>query len=215
MKGEHRTPIHFSPFTLQSSLLIATTSPHKLEEYRALLAGIPFQLRSLRDVGIDEDVEETGTTFEANASLKAERYRDLSGLLTLADDSGIEVDALGGQPGIHSRRWAGDVNDTERNRLLLAKLQGFPEQKRTARYRCVIAIAAPGRQTQLVSGICEGVIAPEPCGSGGFGYDPLFYVPELGQTLGQAPPEVKNSLSHRGRAAQAARELLIRDFTPG
>lgn len=191
-----------------NSLLIATTSGHKLEEYRALLVGIPFELRSLRDAGIDEDVDETGETFEANARLKAEHYRDLSGLLTLADDSGIEVDALGGEPGVNSRRWAGDVDDAERNRRLLARLADVPEDQRTARYRCVIALAEPGRDTVFVTGSCEGVIAHEPRGSGGFGYDPLFYVPELGQTLGEAPAEVKNRLSHRGRAARRAREVL-------
>jgi len=189
-------------------LLVATTSQHKLEEYRALLAGLPFEVRSLKDAGIDEDVEETGDTFEANARLKAERYRDLSGLLTLADDSGIEVDALGGEPGVHSRRWAGDVSDEHRNEVLLSKLAGLPDERRTTRYRCVIALTAPEHETVFASGACEGIIAPEPCGSNGFGYDPIFYVPELGQTLGEAVPEVKNGLSHRGRAAAAARKLL-------
>jgi XTP/dITP diphosphohydrolase len=197
-----------------TDLLVATTSRHKLEEYRALLAGIPFELRSLRDAGIEEDMEETGATFEANARLKAERYRDLSGLLTLADDSGIEVDALDGKPGVHSRRWAGGVEDAERNRLLLAKLAGMPDERRTARYRCVIAIAEPGRPTVLVSGTCEGLIAREPRGAGGFGYDPIFFVPELGQTLGEVSPEVKNRVSHRGRAAQAARHILEQRHVP-
>jgi XTP/dITP diphosphohydrolase len=190
-------------------LLVATTSRHKLEEYRALLAGLPFELHSLGDVGIDEDVEETGATFEENARLKAERYRDLSGLLTLADDSGLEVDALRGEPGIHSKRWAGDeADDEDRNRLLLERLAGVPDERRTARYRCVIAIAGPGMETRLVEGSCEGRIAAEPSGSGGFGYDPLFFVPELGITFGHASPEIKNRLSHRGRAAQQAREAL-------
>mgnify|MGYP002403013252 CR=1 FL=1 len=189
-------------------LLVATTSQHKLQEYRDLLAGLPFELRSLHDVGIDQDVEETGVTFQENARIKAETYCELSGLLTLADDSGLEVDALGGEPGIHSKRWAGDVDDDERNRRLLARLADFPEERRTARYRCAIAISGPGRQTLVVEGTCEGRLAFEPEGSNGFGYDPLFYIPELGQTLGQAPAEVKNRLSHRSRAAHAARQLL-------
>jgi XTP/dITP diphosphohydrolase len=190
------------------SLLVATTSQHKLEEYRALLAGLPFELRSLVDAGIDEDVEETGATFEDNARLKAERYRDLSGLLTLADDSGLEVDALNGEPGVRSKRWAGDVSDDDRNVRLLDLLAQVPEAQRTARYRCVIALAAPGQPTLFAEGSCQGRIADQPAGTQGFGYDPLFFVPELNQTFGQAPPEIKNRLSHRGRAAQAARQLL-------
>jgi len=191
-------------------LLVATTSRHKLEEYRALLAGVPFELRSLAAAGIDEDVEETGATFEENARLKAERYCQLSGLLTLADDSGLEVDALGGEPGVHSKRWAGDVSDEHRNRLLLERLADVSHQQRTARYRCVIALAAPGRDTTTVGGACEGLIARHPRGSNGFGYDPLFYVPELNQTFGEAPPEVKNQISHRARAAAAARQVLLK-----
>ena len=189
-------------------LLVATQNRHKLEEYRSLLAGLPFELRSLQDEGIDEDVDETGATFDDNARLKADRYRDLTGLLTLADDSGIEIDALGGEPGVHSKRWAGDVDDAERNRLVLERLANVPDDGRTARFRCVIAIAEPGRQTQTVQGKVEGVVAHVPKGSNGFGYDPIFFVPELGQTLGEVPPEVKNSLSHRARAAEAAGKVL-------
>ncbi|HEY8694107.1 MAG TPA: RdgB/HAM1 family non-canonical purine NTP pyrophosphatase [Chloroflexota bacterium] len=189
-------------------LLVATTSQHKLEEYRALLAGLPFELRSLCDAGMDEDVEETGATFEANARLKAERYRDLSGLLTLADDSGLEVDALHGEPGVHSKRWAGDVSDDERNSRLLVLLANVPDSGRKARYRCVIALAEPGRETTFAEGSCEGLIVRQPAGTNGFGYDPLFFVPELNQTFAQAPPDVKNRLSHRARAAAAARPLL-------
>jgi XTP/dITP diphosphohydrolase len=189
-------------------LLIATQNRHKLEEYRSLLAGLPFEPRSLEELGIGEDVEETGASFEDNARLKAERYRDLSGLPSLADDSGIEIDALGGEPGVHSKRWAGDVDDEERNRLILERMKDVPEIRRTARFRCTIAIAEAGRPTQVVVGTVEGVIAREPRGPHGFGYDPIFFVPELGQTLGEAPAQVKNSLSHRARAAQAARLLL-------
>lgn len=189
-------------------LLVATQNRHKLEEYRSLLAGLPFELRSLHDAGIDEDVEETGATFEDNARLKAERYRDLTGLLALADDSGIEIDALGGEPGVHSKRWAGDVSDAERNRLILQRLKDTLDEARTARFRCTIAIAEPGRPTRVVAGTVEGVVACEPRGANGFGYDPIFFVPELGQTLGEVPPEVKNGLSHRARAAADARQLL-------
>ena len=190
-------------------LLIATQNLHKLEEYRALLAGLHFELRSLLDAGIDEDVEETGVTFEDNARLKAERYRDLSGLLTLADDSGLEVDALNREPGVHSRRWAGDeASDDDRNRLLLARLMGIADERRTGRFRCAIALASPDRPTSVVEGTVEGRIAHQPAGPNGFGYDPIFYVPELGRTLGEAPAEIKNSVSHRARAAAAARREL-------
>ncbi|MHB8621107.1 MAG: non-canonical purine NTP pyrophosphatase [Chloroflexota bacterium] len=190
-------------------LLIATRNLHKVQEYRALLAVLPFTLTSLADAAIAEDVEETGETFEANARLKAERYRDLSGLLCLADDSGLEVDALGGEPGVHSRRWAGDgIADAERNRLLLARLSGVPDERRTGRFRCVIAIAEPGLATAVVEGRCEGRMAWAPWGGHGFGYDPLFIVPELGHTLAEVPAETKNQWSHRARAALAARPLL-------
>jgi XTP/dITP diphosphohydrolase len=196
-------------------LLVATTSQHKLEEYRALFAGLPFELRSLSDAGIDEDVDETGATFEANAILKAERYRDLSGLLTLADDSGLEVDGLGGQPGVHSKRWAGDeATDEDRNAFLLERLAGLADGERMARYRCVIALAEPGCKTVTVEGSCQGQIAATPSGTHGFGYDPLFFVPELGETFGEVTPEVKNRLSHRGRAAAAARLVLERLEAP-
>ncbi|MDE3075902.1 MAG: RdgB/HAM1 family non-canonical purine NTP pyrophosphatase [Chloroflexota bacterium] len=190
-------------------LLIATKNPHKVQEYRELLAGLRYTLRSLNDLGIEEDVEEAGDSFEANARLKAERYAELSGLLTLADDSGLEVDALGGEPGVQSRRWAGErVTDAERNQSLLERLQDVPEGRRTARFRCAIAIAEPGRPTLVVEGRCAGSIASEPRGSHGFGYDPVFFVSELGQTLGQAPAAVKNRVSHRARAARAARAAL-------
>ncbi|MBV8085658.1 MAG: RdgB/HAM1 family non-canonical purine NTP pyrophosphatase [Chloroflexi bacterium] len=189
-------------------LVVATQNGHKLEEYRGLLPGISFELCSLADLGVTDDVDETGTTFEATARLKAEAYRDLTGMLCLADDSGIEVDAINREPGVHSRRWAGNVDDAERNRLLLDRIRDVPDQRRTGRFRCAIAIAEPGRETVVVDGTVEGRIAWEPKGPNGFGYDPIFFVPELGMTLGEAPSEVKNALSHRARAAMAAKKLL-------
>lgn len=191
-----------------TSLLVATTNLHKLEEYRELLADLPLRLLGLADVAITQDVDETGDTFEENARLKAERYAELSGLLTLADDSGLEVDALGGQPGVHSRRWAGDVTDAQRNAALLARLLMVPDALRTGRFRCAIAVAEPGRDTVVVEGRCEGHIAWQPRGEHGFGYDPLFQPKALQQTLGEVPAEVKNRLSHRAQAACAARDLL-------
>lgn len=190
-------------------LLLATSNVGKITEFRTLLEGISFDVVSLKEVGIKTSVEETGKTFEENAILKAEAYARLSGLLTLADDSGLEVDALGGEPGIMSARYAGEnATDEERVAYLLSKLKDVPSARRTARFRCVIAIARPGGKTETVEGNCEGSIAQGPRGKNGFGYDPVFYFPSLGKTLAELPSEIKNSYSHRGAAARKARKLL-------
>ena len=187
-------------------LLIATRNRGKLRELAELLGDVPFKLTSLNDVGIDVDVEETGQTFEDNAALKAETYRDLSGLLTLADDSGLEVDALGGAPGVRSARYAGpDATDSDRIQLLLSNLAQTPERSWTARFRCVIAVAAPDSQIQLYSGVCEGMIVPKPRGDNGFGYDPVFLFPDLGLTMAELTSKQKNTVSHR---ALAVREVV-------
>ena len=133
-----------------------------------------------------KDVDEAGTTFEANARLKADHYAELSGLLTLADDSGLEVNALNGEPGVHSRRWAGDVTDHERNVALLKRIQDVQDARRGARFRCAIAIAEPGQPTVVVEGHCDGRLAWEPHGDHGFGYDPLFFFPEFGENAGRS-----------------------------
>ena len=192
-------------------LLIATHNVGKLRELAELLGGIPYRLVSLSDVGIDADVEETGRTFEENAALKAETYRDLSGLPTLADDSGLEVDALNGEPGVLSARYAGeDATDADRVALLLRNLADAPSEERTARFRCVIAVAAPGQRTRLYDGACEGLIVDEPRGDNGFGYDPVFLLPDEGMTMAELPSERKNAVSHRAVAAKkAAGELCI------
>lgn len=195
-------------------LLIATGNPHKLDEFRAILADLPFALVSPAEVGADVHVEETGATFAANAALKATAYADATGLLALADDSGLEIDALGGEPGIYSARWAGEgVTYAERFRILLARLADVPPERRTARYRCAIAVAQPaprGLVGAVVEGILEGRIAGAPRGARGFGYDPIFLVPELGRTVGELSAEQKHRISHRARAAAAARALLAR-----
>lgn len=194
---------------MQPRLLVATNNPHKLVEYRAILADLPVELVSLADVGLQTDVPETGVTFEENAVQKAVAYARLSGLLTLADDSGLVVDALGGEPGVHSARWGGrETPYPERHRRLQQLLAHVPWAQRTARFVCVIAIATPGGEVRTVEGVCEGLIAHEPRGSGGFGYDPMFYLPEHGCTMAELPAEVKNRISHRGRAGAAARALL-------
>jgi len=190
-------------------LLVATNNPGKVREYRALLKGLPLTLTYPAQEGIDIEVEETGSTFAQNAHLKATAYARTSGLLTLADDSGLEVDALGGEPGTRSARFAGQgASDEDRYRLLLSKLEGVPWQQRTARFRCVIAVARPQGEVHTAQGTCEGVIAFEPKGEHGFGYDPVFYVLEHGQTMAELEPEVKNRISHRARAAEGALRIL-------
>jgi XTP/dITP diphosphohydrolase len=191
------------------TLLLATTNEHKLDEYRTILRELPFTFLSLRDVRLDMDVEETGTTFAENALLKARAYAQAANMLALADDSGLEIDALGGAPGIYSARFAGrETPYAERFRLILARLQDVPVSQRTARFRCAIALAEPSGYTRVVEGIIEGLIAESPRGENGFGYDPIFLVPEYGKTTAEMAPEEKHRISHRGRAADAARRLL-------
>ncbi len=190
-------------------LLIATHNPGKAKEYEELLAGLPLELTYPAQEGLDMEVAETGASFAENARLKAAAYARASGLVALADDSGLEVDALGGEPGIHSARYAGTgASDKERYRLLLEKLREVPWEERTARFRCVIAVATPGGQVHTAEGICEGIIAFAPKGEHGFGYDPVFYLQEYGKTMADLPPETKNKISHRARAVQRAREIL-------
>jgi len=198
-------------------LLVASRNAGKLKELKALLAGVPFELVSLADVGIEDEVEETGATLEENAVLKATTYARLSGLPTLADDSGLEVEALGGEPGVHSSRYAGaGATDAQRIAFLHKKLQNIPQEKWNARFRCVIAIAWPVRQTQgklsepaeLYTGECYGRIISQPRGLNGFGYDPAFLFPALGRTMAELSTEEKNRVSHRSIAARKAAAAL-------
>ncbi len=190
-------------------LLLATTNRHKLDELQAILQDVPFQLCSLRDVQVDMDVEETGQTFVENATIKALAYARVTGLFTLAEDSGLEVDAMGGAPGVYSARFAGrETPYGERFRLILEQLRGLVGLQRSARYRCAIVLAEPTGYHRVVEGVVEGEIADHPRGEHGFGYDPIFLVPELGKTFAEVTPEMKNRLSHRGRAARLARLLL-------
>ena len=199
---------------MNRKLLIATTNRGKVREYKSLLHDIPFAPVSLTDEGITTVVEETGTTFKENAGLKAETIAAESRLLTLSDDSGIEVDALGGEPGVMSARYAGDdATDAERVEYLLSKMRDVPEGKRSARFRCVIAIADPDGEIEYFTGECEGIIPFEPAGELGFGYDPVLYIPELGKTIAELKPEVKNRISHRAIAAEKARKALIDRYT--
>jgi XTP/dITP diphosphohydrolase len=192
-------------------MLVASRNPGKLREFKALLSGVPFVLVTLTDVGIDQDVPETGSTFEENATIKAESYCRLSGMLTLAEDSGLEVDALAGEPGVYSSRYAGpEADDAARNAFLLSKLSARPEVRWEARYRSVVALARPGRPVRLYSGECPGRIVANPRGDNGFGYDPIFLLPEMGVTMAELPPAEKDRISHRGIAARKALEDLRR-----
>ena len=192
-------------------LLIATNNPGKVAEFRQLLDGCGWELVTPADIGLELEVEEAGQTYAENATIKAEAYAKASGLVTLADDSGLEVDALGGRPGPLSARYAGpDRTDEERVQALLQELTGVPDDKRTARFRCVIAVAEPEGRVELVEGTVEGRIAHEPRGENGFGYDPVFLVPERGVTTAELPPDEKNAVSHRGAAARKARAVLER-----
>ena len=191
------------------TLLIATTNRHKLAEFRAMFRDLPYQLLSLNDVKLGMDVEETGTTLRENAELKALTYARVAGLLSLADDSGLEIDALEGAPGVYSARFAGvDTSYEERFRLIFEKLHGLPASRRTARFRCVITVAEPAGVYQSVEGLIEGVITVEARGVHGFGYDPIFLVPSLGKTTAELRPEHKNQISHRAQAVRLARALL-------
>jgi XTP/dITP diphosphohydrolase len=202
----------------RSRLLVATRSAHKLRELRELL-GLRAELVDLDDVGVTEDAIEDGETFEANASKKARFFAELSGLPTLADDSGLEVDALGGAPGVRTRRYAGErATDEENNVKLLGALAGVPAPLRGARYRCALALALPetrgargGIPVKIAQGTLSGRIAVTPKGDGGFGYDPIFEPDGEapgGRTLGEWTAEAKNRISHRGKAARRMHRIL-------
>jgi len=194
-------------------LLIATHNPGKIREYQTLLADLPLLVTSLRAEGIVDDVEETGETFAANARLKARAYAHQSGLWTWADDSGLEVDALDGRPGVYSARYAGPgATDRDRYQKVLAELQQYPERPRSARFWCVVAIASPDDEIFTTEASVEGEIITAARGEHGFGYDPIFYLPDLGKTMAELPAEIKNQISHRGKASVAAKALLQRRF---
>lgn len=191
------------------TVLLATSNLHKLDEFRAIFADLPMKLVSLNDIHIDVEVEETGSTFAENAELKARTYAHMSHMLTLADDSGLEIDALNGAPGVYSARYLGsETSYQERFLVILEQMKDFPPEKRSARFHCVIALADPSGTIRSVEGVVEGAIADHPRGSHGFGYDPIFLLPELGKTFAELEPEYKNRISHRARAARLARKLL-------
>jgi XTP/dITP diphosphohydrolase len=190
-------------------LLLATSNAGKIREYRVLLDGLGYQITTLTEEGIAKIVTESGDSYEQNARLKAITYGKLSQLTTLADDSGLEVDALNGEPGVKSARFAGKTaTDAEKVNFLLAKLNSVPWERRTARFKCVIAIASPGGRAEVCYGECHGMIAFEAKGENGFGYDPIFFLPEIGKTMAELHLEMKNQISHRAGASQKARQVL-------
>ena len=192
-------------------LLLATNNPGKVAEFHQLLAGCGWDLVTPEELGLAIQVEETGQTYAENATLKAVAYARAGGLVTLADDSGLEVDALDSRPGVLSARYAGvDRTDLERVQALLQELASVPDDERTARFRCVIAIADTTGRVELMDGTIEGRIGHEPRGENGFGYDPIFLLPDRGMTTAELPPDEKNAVSHRAVAAQKARTVLER-----
>jgi len=195
--------------TLPEKLLLATNNAAKVREYRSLLSKLPYQLVTPAEVAVTIAVNEEGSSLAENATIKAKAFAARSRLLSLADDSGLEVDALGGEPGHLSARYAGEgVSDAERVDYLLSRLKDVPWEKRTARFRCVIAIGSPDGAVTLCSGECQGLITFTPKGTEGFGYDPVFYLPELEQTMAELTLELKNQVSHRGHAARKACQVL-------
>ncbi len=204
---------------MSRKLLIATHNPGKVREYRALLADLPLEITYLDAEGVAFEAPETGDTFAENAIMKAQAYAAHTGLLTWADDSGLEVDALGGAPGVLSARYGAPAatSDAARYELLLTRLAGVPDPQRSARFRCVVALAWPDGRVVTTDGACEGRIAHGPAGEHGFGYDPIFLVADFGygQTMAELDPDLKNQVSHRGRAARAARQALAQLLDDG
>ena len=195
---------------MEKKIIFATGNENKMKEIRMILADLGMPILSMKEAGIDVDVVEDGTTFEENALIKATEIAKLTeNCIVLADDSGLEIDYLNKEPGIYSARYAGvDTSYTVKNNFLLERLAGVPDEKRTARFVCAVAAAFPDGSTEVVRGTIEGIIGHEIVGENGFGYDPIFYLPEYGCTTAQLSTEKKNELSHRGNALRAMRKIM-------
>ena len=192
-----------------TTIVFATGNQGKMREIRQIMGDMDVTILSMKEVGIESDVEETGTTFEENAILKAKAAAEGTSYIVLADDSGLEIDYLGGEPGIYSARYMGEDTSYEiKNQNLLKRLEGVEDEKRSARFVCAIAACFPDGTVLTTEGIVEGRIAWESAGEGGFGYDPIFYLPEYGATSAELSAEEKNAVSHRGRALRAMKEEL-------
>ncbi|HZT43373.1 MAG TPA: RdgB/HAM1 family non-canonical purine NTP pyrophosphatase [Chthonomonadaceae bacterium] len=204
--------------TFPRKLLIATTNPRKGAEMAQILgaANLGLQFFTLADFPDMPPVEETGETFLENARIKAVAATNVSGLVAIADDGGLVIDALGGQPGVHSHRFLGETTAfPEKMATILERMRDVPEAERTCRFQCAVVIAAPDGQTASCMGTCEGRVAYEMRGTYGFGYDPIFLLPELGRHMAELPPEEKHRISHRGKALACAVEALRRLFAEG
>ena len=195
---------------MNKQILFATGNEHKMVEIRMILADLGIPVVSMKEAGIDVDVEENGTTFEENAMIKASKIATLvENTIVLADDSGLEIDYLNKEPGIYSARYAGvDTSYEVKNQMLLDRLEGVPDEKRTARFVCAIAAVFPDGSDSVVRGTIEGIIGRESRGENGFGYDPIFFLPELGVSTAELETEVKNELSHRGNALKEMKKIL-------
>lgn len=202
---------------MKRRIIFATGNENKMKEIRMILADLGAEILSMKEAGVDSDIVEDGMSFEENAEIKARAVaRVLTSDIVLADDSGLEIDYLDKAPGIYSARFAGeDTSYDIKNRILLDRLEGVPEEQRTARFVCAVAAVFPDGKVSTVRKTIEGVIAHEAEGENGFGYDPIFYVPEYGCTTAQMTPDQKNELSHRGKALRAMREILKEKFGEG
>lgn len=190
--------------------VVATQNMGKLREIKQILSELPYTVTSMGELGIDDEIEENGTTFEENALIKAKYIAEHTGEIAMGDDSGLEVDHLGGAPGIFTARFAGEgASDSQKMEKLLGLLDGVPFEQRKARFVCAIAVAFPDGHSFCVRGICEGYINEKPIGENGFGYDPIFYVEEFGCTTAQMTDALKHSISHRGRALALMQERLV------
>ena len=190
-------------------MIFATGNMGKMKEIKAILGDIGEEILSMKEAGIDMDIVEDGSTFEENAIIKAKAVMERTGQLALADDSGLEIDALNKEPGIYSARYMGEDTPYEiKNSNLIERMKGVKGKDRSARFVCVIAAAFPDGEIITTRGTIEGVIAEEPAGENGFGYDPIVYVPEYGMTTGQMDPDAKNAISHRGKALTAMKKIL-------
>ena len=189
-------------------IVIATKNKGKAKDFEAIFSPLGYEVVTMFDVAPDTEIEETGTTFQENAILKAESLAQALNTIVIADDSGLEVDALNGEPGVYSARYAGDHDDEANIVKVLEKMQGVPTPERTARFVCCIAMAGPNLETVTFMGTCEGVIAEQKVGENGFGYDPIFYVPLLSRTMAQLTAEEKGNISHRGNAIRLMQSEL-------
>lgn len=193
-------------------MIFATGNENKMVEIREILGDLPLEILSMKQAGIRADIEENGTSFEENALIKAREVCRLAGEMVLADDSGLEIDYLNGEPGIYSARYMGENTSYRvKNKNLMERLEGVPNEKRTARFVCAIAAVFSDGKELVVRGTVEGIIGYEERGENGFGYDPIFYLPERGLTTAELPPEEKNSISHRGNALRKMKELLEKE----